>query len=246
MAPRKKAAATAPASVEKPVLYKHNGEPSRKVKREVNKIIFAEEKKLGTKVIEAVRTTAKKIVQERQELNPSQEMKQPSIFEGGGRPWRKPFVEWSDELNEDLFILISTGNSMEAIGEMTGMPPLFQQLKWLADKTHPYSDCRARALNNLIPFYEERIKEIGLSTNKSRFRTKTQHVTKDGEVVDVYGYREVDNVERSKLAVQVLQWTLGHMIPKKHGSKPDSSGDKPNEQLEGLFAALKSGPVDAQ
>jgi hypothetical protein len=87
---------------------------------------------------------------------------------------------------------------------------------------------------------------IAMNENKGEIRTEKQVLTKDGDVVDVVETRHVDNVERSKLALQGIQWTLSHLKPRKHGRSPDTSSDKPNEQLEGLFAALKAGPADAK
>lgn len=127
---------------------------------------------------------------------------------------------------------------------MEGMPPLFQLLRWLGDDTHPFVSCRARAKALLVPLYEEMAQSIAMNSNLGEIVTEKQVVTKDGDIVDVVERRTLDNVERSKLALQGLQWTLGHLMPKKHGRTPDTMGTKPNEQLEGLFAALKAGPVE--
>lgn len=159
------------------------------------------------------------------------------------RYWRKPEVEWSDAIEEDLFILMSTGHGMNAIANIEGMPSVYQMMRWFADKNHAFTRCRARAQENLVPFYEELAKDIAMTANKHAIVTERQALTRDGDVEDLVETRWVDNVERSKLAVSTLQWTLSHLQPKKHGRAPDAGGDKPNAQLEGLFAALKAGPV---
>ncbi len=158
--------------------------------------------------------------------------------------WRKPTVEWSAKLGEDLFVLMSTGHGMKAISEIEGMPSHFQMIRWLADKTHPFSECRMRALENLVPYYEELAKDITLATNAHDIVTKRQTLDRDGEVVDLEETRTVDNVERSKLAFIGLQWTLSHLAPKKHGRNADQGPSGPNEQLEALFSALKAGPAE--
>jgi hypothetical protein len=153
---------------------------------------------------------------------------------------------WTSELEGALYTLIATGNGMREISKMHGMPPLVQMLRWLSDETHPFSLTYARGKQAVVSLYEEDIQAISLAANICEIRTEKQVVTKDGDVVDVVETKYVDNVERSKLAVATMQWTLGHLKPRKHGRAPDQSGDKPNEQLEGLFAALKAGPADGK
>jgi hypothetical protein len=101
-----------------------------------------------------------------------------------------------------------------------------------------------RAKQSLVPLYEEMAQRIAMSPNLGEIKTEKQVVTKDGDIVDTVETRYVDNVERSKLAVATMQWTLGHLKPKKHGRSPDVSDGAANAQLEGLFAALKAGPTE--
>lgn len=164
---------------------------------------------------------------------------------GRGRPWLHQQVEWTKELEEDLFVLMSTGHGMQAIANIEGMPSVYQMMTWFADKEHPFSKCRVRAQESLVPFYEELAKDIAMSTNHAVFKTRKQVVTRDGDVVWVTERREADNVARSALAVSTLQWTLSHLQPKKHGRNPDQSTGTANEQLKGLFDSLKAGPVKA-
>lgn len=231
MAPKKKAtAASAPAS-RKPVRRK-DGLPTLAEKRAAKKAEHAA-------VVDSAKLLVKTAVQEQRKLGRLASSE--SVAKIIGKP-----VEWSDDLNEALYALISTGHGMREISEMEGMPPLYQMLKWLADETHPFTICRARAKDMLVPLYEETAQAIGMKPNTLRLKTRKQIVTKDGDVVWVTEYRESDNVERSKLALQTLQWTLGHLKPKKHGRNPDPSTGGANEQLKGLFDALKAGPADAQ
>jgi hypothetical protein len=102
-----------------------------------------------------------------------------------------------------------------------------------------------RAQQQLVPYYEELAKDISMTANSYSIVTKKQVLTRDGDVEDLVEERIVDNVERSKLAVSTLQWTLSHLMPKKHGRTPDQSTGAANEQLKGLIDALKAGPVDA-
>lgn len=153
-------------------------------------------------------------------------------------------VEWTEVLSEALFALISTGHSMEDISKMEGMPSLYRMLRWLGEDAHPFKELYARAKEALVPMYEELAQRIAMTTNSHELKTFKQVVTKDGDVVDVEETRIVDNVERSKLAVATMQWTLGHLKPRKHGRSPDQTAGTANEQLKGLFDALKAGPVD--
>lgn len=156
-----------------------------------------------------------------------------------GRP-----VEWSPELEKALFALISTGHGMREISEMEGMPPLYQMLTWLAEDTHPFSICRARAKDQLVPLYEETVQSMAMNTNPFELLTRKQVLTKDGDKVWVTERRQVDNTERTKIAIQTTQWSLGHLRPKKHGRSPEQTSNGPNEQLKGLFESLKAPPVD--
>lgn len=229
----------APASSSKPVRRK-DGTPTRAEKRRANKeahaVSIASGKKLAVEVVaatkEAGRLAAGKVV--------TRQIEKPTKV---GRPWAQPGVEWTDELGDALFALISTGHSMREISEMEGMPPLFQMLRWLGEETHPFTKCRARGKQLLVPLYEEMAQSIAMNSNPGEIVTRKQVLTKDGDVVDVEEVRIVDNVERSKLALQGIQWSLGHLVPRKHGRTPDTSSNQPNEQLQGLFDALKAGPA---
>ncbi len=163
---------------------------------------------------------------------------------GHGRPWLEPRVEWSEDLGKALHSLIATGHSMAEIGKLDGMPPLYQQLCWLAEPTHPYVEIRARGKEALVPMYEELANSIAMNPGQGVVKVRKQVVTRDGDVVWVSERRVGDNTERAKLALQGIQWTLGHLKPKKHGRNPDLSTGSANEQLKGLFDALKAGPVD--
>lgn len=223
MAPKKRGA---PASASKPVQPKKTWAE----KKATNK---AEHKA----VVEAGYGLAKTIIIDQKRTG--QVLAARSLADIIGTP-----VEWSAALGEALFALVSTGHSMDEISKIKGMPSLFQMLKWLHDPKHPFSVTRARGKEMLVPLYEEHAHRVTTTANPTILKTRRQVVTKDGDVVWVTEKKEIDNVARSALAMQGLQWTLSHLMPKKHGRTPDPNGDKPNAQLEGLFAALKAGPAE--
>jgi hypothetical protein len=224
MASKTKKGTPAPTS-KKPVVRK-DGLPTRADKKKVNKAAK-----------QAAQSDVSAAIADRKELGMA--IAAPTIAQIMGKP-----VEWTDELGEALFALISTGYGMEAIAAIDGMPSLYRQLKWLADVTHPFFEIHSRAKATLVPLYEEKAQQLGMTSNPGQIVTEKQVVTKDGDVVDVVETRTVDNVERSKLAVATLQWSLSFMQPKKHGRNPDPTTGTANEQLKGLFEALKAGPVD--
>ncbi len=233
MATKKRATASAPAS-EKPVQKRgrrplapgetHDGRPSHAENSARNKATKAAALKDVRAIVQDIKTNGKSIAA-------------PFIAELVGQP-----VEWSLQLEEALYALISTGHGMSAISKMDGMPSLYRMLRWLGDDTHPFKDCHARAKQSLVPLYEEMAQSIAMNPNLTVTRIEKQVLTKDGDLVDVVETRHADNVERSRLAVDTMRWSLGHLKPKKHGRAPDLEGGGPNEQLEGLFAALKAGP----
>jgi hypothetical protein len=159
-----------------------------------------------------------------------------------GRP-PGPEFPWTAELGESLFVLLATGSSMRDISNIEGNPSLYQLLKWVYDKDHPFSKIRERAKEMLVPLFEDDARALTQVPTSYSIVTHKQVLTRDGDVEDLVEQRTVDNVERAKLAFQGLQWTLAHLMPKKHGRSPDTGAQGPNEQLEGLFAALKQGPA---
>lgn len=222
MAPKKqKVAATAPAS-RRPG-SKKAGIPTKAERRLANKAAY---KSIRT-VVDNLKVQVKAQVVSEKKL---------------GRP-PNPEFPWTDELGEQLFVLLATGSTMREVAAIEGNPDLYQLLKWVYDKEHPFAKIRDRAKEMLVPLFEDDARALTQKATHYAIVTEKQVVTKDGDVVDVEERRTVDNVERAKLAFAGLQWTLGHLMPKKHGRQPDTGDGGKNEQLEGLFAALKAGPV---
>lgn len=232
MAPKKKAIKSAPASKE-PVRRK-DGKPTRAEKSKANKAVHKA-------VTESAKELAVTVIAKQKHVGQvvaAQYRTSADVAKLIGQP-----VEWTDELGTALFALIATGHSMEEISKTEGMPSLYQLLRWLGEETHPFVKVRTRAKEMLIPLYEEQAQRIAVASNKLSIITKKQVLTKDGDIENLVEEKIVDNVDRSRLALQGLQWTLSHLAPKKHGRNPDGFTGK-NEQLEGLFAALKTGPVE--
>lgn len=216
---------------------KHNGELTHKAKRVINKARLREVNAIVYKAVkDQVAAHTKSLPRKKANA------KTPVIHTG--KPGRPAFdCPYTDELDEKLFQLLSTGSSLDTISKLEGMPPLWTILGWLADETHRLSSTYTRARKMVIPLYEDRALDIALNPKCGIVKVKRQALTRDGEVVDLEETREGDNVERAKLALGAYQWALGWMVPKKHGRQATQADDKPNEQLESLFASLKAGPV---
>lgn len=71
-----------------------------------------------------------------------------------------------------------------------------------------------------------------------------QRVLPDGSVVDITERRTADNIERTKLRVNVRQWLLSKQRPKKYGIAPETTGTGVNPQLQALFDSINKGPVE--
>jgi hypothetical protein len=233
MAPSKKKgappASASSKSVRLPGSKKADGIATRAERRVVNKSVHKATRASGYEL-------AKTVIAERKEAG--RVVAAQTLSELIGKP-----LEWSKPLEEALFALISTGHSMDEIATITGMPSVYQMLKWLSDPAHPFSVTRARAKDMLVPLYEEQGQRIAVNSNPCILKTRRQVLDKFGAPVWIEETKEIDNVARSALALQGLQWTLSHLMPKKHGLKPEPTAG-PNEQLEGLFAALKAGPAE--
>jgi hypothetical protein len=157
----------------------------------------------------------------------------------------KPYDgEYTGELGELMAAMVADGLTLDQMDELPKLPPRRVVLRWLTDDQHPFYKLYYEAKKMLVPLYEERAQTVAATPLAGTIRTKRQILDRDGDVVDVEEERVSDNVERSKLIVATLQWSLSHLAPKKHGRIPDLTNTGPNEQLEGLFAALKSGPAD--
>lgn len=229
MAPKKQKATAPTATV--PVKT-HDGRPTRAEKSAVNKAVYDVVRKESNAATRAKIAEVKKPIQD----SVKEERKI-------GRP-PNPDFPWTDELGEQLFSLIATGSTLREVAQIEDGPSLYQLLKWLADDTHPFSKIHARAKELLVPLFEDDARALTQQPTRYAIVTNKQVVTRDGDVEDLVEQRVVDNVERAKLAFQGLQWTLGHLKPKKHGRSADAGTGGKNEQLEGLFAALKAGPVE--
>jgi len=230
MASKKQSKATAPAA--KVPAKTHDGRPTRAEKSAANKTVFRavqaeSQRKAKESVAEVKLAIQDQVVSERKV----------------GRP-PNPEFPWTDELGEQLFALIATGSTLRELAAIEGNPSLYQLVKWLADKEHSFSKIHVRAKEFLVPLFEDDARAITQRPTSYSIVTHKQVVTRDGDVEDLVESRIVDNVERAKLAFAGLQWTLGHLQPKKHGRQPDLGGGGKNEQLEGLFAALKAGPSE--
>ena len=133
---------------------------------------------------------------------------------------------------------------MDNISQMEGMPGLGTMVRWLGSEEHPFKKIYARAKQLLLELYEERAQLAAVNPEPFVIVTERQVLNRDGDIVDVIERKRVDNVQRSALKLEGYRWTLGYLNPKKHGRTPDPGASQPNEQLEGLFAALKAGPAE--
>ena len=219
---------------------KHNGELTRKAKSAINKARLREVNKVVYKAVKDQVAAHTKDLPRKVGIDVAPKVKvRASKFTIQALKADWPYT---DELDAQLFQLLSTGSSLDTISKLEGMPPLWIILGWLADETHKLSSTYTRARKMVIPLYEDRALDIALNPKVGVIKTKRQVLDKSGNVVDTTEIREGDNVERAKLALGAYQWALGWMVPKKHGRAAMQQEDKPNEQLNALFESLKAGP----
>ena len=217
MAPAKKRGA--PASASKP--ERRSKKLTRKEKSAHNKVFFREHSRAAQEALNH------RVAEEAEILHSARE----------GEP---PATEWSEALGKTLFGLIVVGLSMDKISQRPGMPELKTMLVWLGNPGHPFGKLYKEAKALLVPLYEERAQDAALEATKSEVVT-TRYSDRDGESREV---KIVDNVERAKLKLTAYQWSLSHLLPKKHGRNADPEAGKPNDQLKALFDSLKQGPAE--
>ena len=149
---------------------------------------------------------------------------------------------YTQELGAQLFGYIIRGMSLDAISQVVGCPSIGTMLQWIGKPTHPFSALYAQGKSLLVPLFEERAQDAALKPEIQEIRTVRSGVDAKGNSIDSEEIKYVDNVERAKLKLLAYQWTLSHLVPKKHGRNPADNPNAPNSQLEALFASLKSGP----
>lgn len=49
-------------------------------------------------------------------------------------------VEYTDSLGDQMFLAISSGNTIDALCEVPGMPAQKELIGWIEDPTHPFHD----------------------------------------------------------------------------------------------------------
>lgn len=155
-----------------------------------------------------------------------------------------PRCVYTIELGEELFEHIAMGMSMEKIGRLPNMPHPVTLMKWVHDMNHPFNKVYTEAKQLMVYLLEERAMDVANDPLMGDIVTQRQAVTKDGDVVDLEETRTSDNVERSKLKLMAIQWSLSHLNPRKHGRNPDQGASTGNEQLKGMLDALKAGPAE--
>jgi hypothetical protein len=243
VAKKKPAKVTAPVAKKKPnvgpkqlAFYEAEVERRRLVKKAEREQRILERRKTAAEELAKVRA-AKPKVQRRVVGSPKPNLVLEKIPGKIGRP----SIAYTDELDVALFELVSTGVSLDDIGMMPNMPNVSKLLSWIHDKDHPFSARYMRAKSVLVTLYEERAQQAALKPLLTEL-TVTKNSDQYGASTET---RIIDNVARSTLIFNAYQWSLSHMLPKKHGKNAEPPSGGHNEQLEALFAALKSGPVDA-
>lgn len=152
--------------------------------------------------------------------------------------------EYTEQVDAALYRLVSTGHSLRNISMLPGAPPLSRLLRWVGDKSHPFNKTYSEAKNVLTTLYEEQIIENAVSPLLGEVRTRRSGTGEKGGTIDVEEVRTADNVQRAALIDGALKFTLGYLLPKKHGRNAQPSDGSPNDQLEALFSALKQGPAE--
>jgi hypothetical protein len=152
---------------------------------------------------------------------------------------------WTEELGAKLFTLFATAHTLDEVAALEGMPPLFTLLTWLATQNNPFAVIYKEARERMIPLIEDRAVTAASKPYMTEIVTTREVIDKDGEIREVTERKIVDNTARSQLAADAYRWLLAVKKPKTYGRQPDGPGGA-NEQLEGLFASLRAGPVEKE
>jgi hypothetical protein len=149
---------------------------------------------------------------------------------------------YTSELGAKIHDLLVAGVSVMKISMLDDMPSDVTMFKWIGNPEHPFSKVYKEAKQLMVARFEEEIQAIADEECVGEVST-TRHVVIDNVVTPVTEVRRGDMIEHRKLRIAARQWTLSHLMPKKHGKQAVLTDDKPNEQLNALFAALQAGPA---
>jgi hypothetical protein len=130
---------------------------------------------------------------------------------------------YTEALGTRISDLLVAGLSVMKIAKMPGMPSEVRMFRWIGTPDHPFSAIYKEAKALMVSRFEEEIQAISDEPHIGELVT-TREVYVDGALKTITEVRKVDMFEHRKQA-QVTD-------------------DKPNEQLNALFAALKAGPAD--
>jgi hypothetical protein len=182
-------------------------------------------------VVESLSIRAPQVVAEDAELN--------AILSETNRP-----TTYTEALGTRISDLLVAGLSVMKIAKMPGMPSEVRMFRWIGTLDHPFSAIYKEAKALMVSRFEEEIQAIADEQTTSVLRIEREVFNPAGVKETVVETRHVDAVEHRKLRIAARQWSLSHLMPKKHGKQAQVTDDKPNEQLNALFAALKAGPAD--
>ena len=150
--------------------------------------------------------------------------------------------DYTDELGQVLFAYVVAGNTLKTIASLRGMPALYIMLQWVGDTQHPFRNLYYEAKRLMVPFLEEQAMEaatqalIGTTTTRKRVYNPGSQEFEDSVEV-----REHDNVDRSRLIVDVIKWTLSYTDAARHGKQGgDGEGEDNLKALLGQFRTISA------
>jgi hypothetical protein len=147
-------------------------------------------------------------------------------------------VVYTDALGVTLEDLITHGITLDCISTLQGLPGHSELVKWLTTAGHPFQLLFTRAKTSMVPFLEEQALMLAREPMPGEVRITRTGTGSKGETIDSEEVRIVDNVQRATLAFNAYQWTLAHLVPKKHGRQ--AVPDDGNAPLKDLLAEFRA------
>jgi hypothetical protein len=123
---------------------------------------------------------------------------------------KRPYVEFSQALFDDICARIGEGASLRSICQLKTMPHKATVLGWIADNEKLQVQY-ALALEARAEYHFEEILDIA-----DKVRIGTKKVSKADGGIEI---TKADMIERARLMVDARKWVLARMNPKKYGDK---------------------------
>jgi len=153
--------------------------------------------------------------------NNSEPLENPKLT---GRP-----TAYSKELADSICDLMASGKGLREICGNSDMPGRTTILRWL-DADEDFRSQYARARTHLMDFYAEEVLKIAFDESGDIL------IDQDGDKSKAVANHV--KVQRDRLKVDSLKWTMSKLAPRRYGTEPETDEDGAEGGVAGLMRKI--------